>query len=180
MFIGFVPRSVSRPEWFCCALRTKIFAAHRRLCDSSGSWRCHRFCLAYRFRRGEAGRENSAQRHRTRTSCDLRQKHLSAVQRLAAGARLVGIRQRTKCPPQLVVRGLRLWIRDDRVFRSAGAGGRVAFKRYFECSSSRRISMPPPLEIFDHSAAFVEIVRTDRRFAMTVRDIEHIGWLAQA
>jgi len=44
---------------------------------------------------------------------------------------------------------------------------------------ARRIGVPPPVEILDLAAAFAQIIRTDRRFAVAAGNVEHISRLTQ-
>ena len=56
----------------------------------------------------------------------------------------------------------------------------LAARQQFKMSGARRISVPPPVEIFDHRTVLTQIIRADRRFAVAVGNVEHIGRLAQA
>ena len=87
------------------------------LLDSSASRRCHRFRIGFHVRGG--GRQEKPDGIAVRgkiTVGHIRQEYLPAMQRLAARTGLVGTFQRPLCSSQLVVRRLRLWVRDRRGF----------------------------------------------------------------
>src|SRR5262245_49391683 len=87
------------------------------LLDLTASRHCHRFRIGFHVRGG--GRQEKPDGIAIRgkfTFGHIRQEYLSAMQRLAARAGLVGTFQRTLCPSQLVVRRLWLWLRNHSGF----------------------------------------------------------------